>query len=530
MSMSWQTVELLKAVLCMAAIAWIGIMFLIQKIGSQEYRKVLNGIAVVITICGVLAYFNFGMFHWNKYPHSVHYYDIFHYHIGGKYFTELGYFDLYHATVIADQEHAKRFDRISNFTRIRDLRADRLIPWRDALKESERIKAKFSPERWESFKHDIDSFQRQMPSRHWGHALSDFGFNPPPPWALMGRAVAHAFDISKVSQMVLMAWVDVLLLSVGFVFLYKAFGLYPLLMALTFFGVNYTQRYQHMSGSLLRLDWLAYLMIGVSLLKLERPKTAGAFLAYATSLRVFPLMFLAGIGFRWLYHAIRERKIWNDDARALLGALITVIVIFSATLVIKPGIEGRITWKDNITHHSQRLTVKRIALPYIFINYGRFSDANLPRNMAAREARAEATVVPVRVIQGVTLALFILVCVNSPTWVASIMGLMLIYTLTNPVRYYWASLVLLIPWLVTTPLQGRKLIALAGLFGMMIIDFAIDSTTMEYTIHQYFASWALALLFLYLLIDEGFSNGTWQNLVGQGGRLLAAIKQKTANH
>lgn len=144
MSMSWQTVELLKAVLCMAAIAWIGIMFLIQKIGSQEYRKVLNGIAVVITICGVLAYFNFGMFHWNKYPHSVHYYDIFHYHIGGKYFTELGYFDLYHATVIADQEHAKRFDRISNFTRIRDLRADRLIPWRDALKESERIKAKFS--------------------------------------------------------------------------------------------------------------------------------------------------------------------------------------------------------------------------------------------------------------------------------------------------------------------------------------------------------------------------------------------------
>jgi hypothetical protein len=510
MSMSWQTVELLKAVLCMATIAWIGVIFLMQKIESVAYRRTLTGIGVGIALLGVMAYFNFGMFHWNKYPNTVHYYDIYHYHIGGKYFAELDYFDLYHATVIADQEHKKRFDHIKSLTRIRDLRSDRLIPWRDALKESDRIKAKFTPERWESFKRDIDSFQAQMPPRHWRHALSDFGFNPPPPWALMGRVVAHAFDISSLGQMILMAWVDVLILTVGFYFLHRAFGLYPLLMALTFFGVNYLQRYQHMSGSLLRLDWLAYLMIGIAALKMERPKTGGAFIAYAATLRVFPVMFLAGIGFKWLVNGIKSRSFWNDDARTLVSALITTLVIVSATLVVKPGLEGWGVWKENIVHHSQRLTVKRIALPYLFINHGRFGDAKMPKSTAYREARLEKHQTTIRVIQGVTLLLFILVCANSPTWIASIMGVMLIYTLTNPVRYYWASLVLLIPWLLTSPWQGRRLVALVALFSMMIIDFAIDSTTMEYTIHQYFASWGLGLIFLYLLITEGVINGTWQ--------------------
>lgn len=511
MAMSWQTVELLKSVLCMAAIAWVGFVFLMQKIKSKEHRRIINGFAVVITLCGVLAYFNFGMFHWNKYPHSVHYYDIFHYHIGGKYFTELGYFDLYHAAVVADQDLYKRFDRIKRFTRIRDLRSDRLIPWRNALSESERIKSNFTPQRWEAFKKDIDSFQRQMPPRHWRHALSDYGFNPPPPWSLMGRVVAHAFDISHISQMVAMAWVDVLLLAIGFFFVFKAFGLYPFMMAVTFFGINYTHRYQHMSGSLLRLDWLAYLLIGISSLKLKRPKTGGVFIAYAAMLRVFPVMFLAGIGFKWLWNAIKEKKVMNDDFKTLLAALITVILLFGATLAVKPGLDGWKTWGENISHHSQRLTVKRIALPYIFVNHGRFADSTQKLNTAQREARVEANIVTIRFIQVATFILFVLVCAHSPTWIAATLGLFLIYTLTNPVRYYWASLVLLVPWLMTFPLKGKKVIAFAWLFGMMIVDYAIDSTTMEYTIHQYFASWSLGLLLLYVLYVEGEINGVWSN-------------------
>jgi hypothetical protein len=519
MYMNWETVELLKAVLCMAAIALMVILYLMQKVNARQYSQHILAFALVMTACGVLAYFNFGMFHWNKYPHSVHYYDIYHYHIGGKYFAELGYFDLYHATVIADQEHNKRFERIKNFTHIRDLRSDRVIPWRMAMRERDRIVGNFTPERWESFKRDIDSFQRQMPSRHWRHTLKDYGYNPPPPWSLMGRVVANLFDISHVWQMVAMAWVDVLLLAIGFIFLYKAFGLYPLIFALTFFGVNYTHRYQHMSGSLLRLDWLAYLLIGISLLKLKRPKTAGAFLAYSAMLRVFPIMFLAGIGFKWLWNAIKERKIMNDDFKTLLSALAAVIVIFSLTLVVKPGLDGWKEWGENIAHHSQRLTVKRIALPYIFINYGRFSDSNMKQSMSQREARAEANKVAIRTIQVVVLALFVVVAAHSPTWAASILGMMLIYLLVNPVRYYWASLVLLIPWLVTFPLKGKKVIALAWLFGAMIIDFAIDSTTREYTLHQYFASWALGLLFAYVLYVEGSENGSWKTLKGWARRI-----------
>ena len=51
---------------------------------------------------GVLAYFNFGAFHFDGL--RVHLWDMTHYYLGAKYFGELGYDGLYECIAVADAE------------------------------------------------------------------------------------------------------------------------------------------------------------------------------------------------------------------------------------------------------------------------------------------------------------------------------------------------------------------------------------------------------------------------------------------
>lgn len=511
--MSRSTVELLKAVLCMAAIGTLAVRVTLLRRGETAVRGSSRATFLALACAGAAAYFNFGMFHWDKYPDTIHYYDFYHYYIGAKYFPELGYTGLYAATVAVDGRGKDYFEK-AGVRRVRQLSTNERISLREALSEAEALKARFSPERWAAFAEDIGFFQDRMPNRHWKNMLSDLGFNGTPAWLLGGRLLSLLGDCRSLPRMALLAWIDVLLMILAFACLYRAFGLETFCLAILFFGVNYFGRYQHIGGSFLRYDWLAFLLIGVSLLKLDRPCLGGALLAYAALLRIFPALFLAGVGIRAIYSAIREKRLRSRDARILVGAALGGGAVILLTLMPPVGVEAWNGFFADILPHHDRLTVKRVALIYPFIYGGELGEADADEMVGGdsqagfygrREARLARWAPAIWTLRIWFVLAFARSCVRLESWQATCLSGCLVYALLNPVRYYYAFLVILTPLLMKLLPSRASAVSLSALFALMILEYAINQTTTSYNIHQFVQSCALGLLFAYLLVEYAFS-------------------------
>ena len=194
-----------------------------------------------------------------------------------------------------------------------------------------------------------------MPSEHWAEALTDYGFNASPVWVMTGGGAAELFSAESLPQLVILAWLDVILMAVAFFFLFRAFGLRVLAFAVFLFGLNFTHRYEHMSGSLLRLDWLAMLVTALALLKMRRGNMAGVLLGWATMLRVFPALFLVGIAVLGLARIYRGESYFNRDTRTILFAIGTAAILFVGSLSMPLGISAWSDFTHNIGYHTKRL-------------------------------------------------------------------------------------------------------------------------------------------------------------------------------
>ena len=83
--------------------------------------------------------------------------------------------------------------------------------------------------------------------------------------------------------------VDGLLLLLMAVALWRAFGLWPMLLAMTVFGANDLYMFgTNWTGATLRHDWLALLGFGAAALKREHWTVAGICLALSALIRVLP--------------------------------------------------------------------------------------------------------------------------------------------------------------------------------------------------------------------------------------------------
>ena len=94
--------------------------------------------------------------------------------------------------------------------------------------------------------------------------------------------------------------VDYLLLAVAFVAVRWAFGELPAALAGAFFFLSSLARFDFIGGSILRWDWIAALLAGLSLFARGRGIAAGVLLGYAVLARIFPLLFLLPLAVKWL--------------------------------------------------------------------------------------------------------------------------------------------------------------------------------------------------------------------------------------
>lgn len=288
-------------------IAEIGVLMtvcyaLFDTLKVKAGRNLLAGVMVALAVLSCAAYFDFG--HYAQIPFYINRHDIFHYYMGAKYSPEIGSLYLYPSCVIVDEENGKLYKTST----IRNQNTYDFEPASEVRKEPERYKALFSDKRWKEFEKDALFFRKLMGEKRWQRALRDKGYNATPTWNMVAYIITNNVKVGVDADapadtdlgIRFLIMLDVSLIVIMFCVVWWAFGWRTTLFAIIFFGTNFMMNETHIKGSLLRLDWVTLMTMSVCMLKKGHYKTAGAMMGYAAMSRLFPAIFLFGIGVKFL--------------------------------------------------------------------------------------------------------------------------------------------------------------------------------------------------------------------------------------
>jgi len=465
-------------------------------LASNRYRWLQGKKTIVLAVLAatsLAAWFNFGAFH--ERGGFVHNWEQFHYVLGSKYFPELGYDGLYAAAALSIEEQGLR-GRLPDL--IRDQRTNELVPRFSVIEHGREVRAAFSEERWRSFGQDVK--RSRVPRVMW----HDHGYNPTPAWTFTGRLLSTQVPVTKRTK-VLFGLVDLALLAVIFGLIWRSFGLTTACCAMIVFGLNYNARFYWTGGAFLRQDWLAAVTIGVCMLHERRFGIAGLALAYAASVRVFPVFFLFPIGI----YALRQ---WKDgEPMGWLRPLVLGLVIGGAVMFVAGGLTGRGlgAWLES-AERLQWLQAEILGngvgarMPFITsldtLRGTLLGSASLydgkrvnERYQALKESRS-------MLIWAVTIFLSALVAwaawrAEDPAQ-ACILGLVLIFALLSAGCYYWVML-LLMP--IRQPIRSTIafLVVMLTTYALHPVAFALHAAGY---IEKLAAPLAFALISAFMLI------------------------------
>ena len=365
----------------------------------------------------------------------------FHYYLGGKYFSEMGYIDLYEQAVIADWDNGDGPNRFREVSRIRDLRDYKFIPTAEVR---ERPRADYwSDARWEEFKKDVEWFGRQAGLKRWGKIIGDRGYNPPPSYVLVAGTLENIFSIRHPVSQTILINLDMVLLLLALVFSIRAYGYLRSILVLTTFLLWYGN-VNRVFGQIWILDWFAAAWMAASAWKLKRHGLSGGLIAYAACMRVFPLVLLVGPVVACLPRMVKERSIPPQLVRfAGVAAVVGLLLVSVSTVRYGPG-----SWKQflsNIAEHNENHVTgtRRFGLKHMFV-----LDWSGGLKTPARKVKSTRNLRSNKTLHRAATALFLVLIVGAmlrrDEHDAMLLGSGLFFIGTVASRYYGALLVLLL--------------------------------------------------------------------------------------
>lgn len=448
---------------------------------------------VLMAVVAAAAWPNFGRFHGRA---GIHHWEQFHYFLGSKYFPELRYDGLYVATLAAERELDLGRPVQSH---VRDLRTNDVVPTAGLAEHAREVKARFAPARWRDFVADTRYFLTSNSPDYIARIRKDHGYNPTPTWTFTARIFSRFVRASD-DSLALLAWIDPILLAAMFWLIFRTYGSRIGCLALIVFGLGYPWRFDWVGGAFLRQDWLAAVGAAVCLLKRGRTGLAGALIAYATMVRVFPGGFLVGPAVVAVRHLLEHRPTaWFR--RLALGFVAGVLVCLAAGSLTGagPGAWGQFAWNLD-KHHGTWLT-NNVGLPNLLL-YDRATmaredvDFRLPEPWIKWQAKMNRLQEERRPWLLLASAAFLAV-VAAAAWrmephEASVLGTAVAFAVVVLTCYYWVML-LLVPlgrgrWLPT----AAWLVLNSALFAF---HFAFREALSFEALYGLF-SWALAVYLL----------------------------------
>jgi hypothetical protein len=469
------------------AIALIAAVVLATEVLRREPMRFAHLVLVSCAVLATAAYFVPAAGR----ARFVHRWEMFHYYLGAKYQPELGYERLYACVTEADVADGIRNARER---RVRDLHTDQLTTGEEALARAGSCEHALGPARFAAFHEDVKAFRHLTGSRRlWEPMLEDHGYNPPPLWTVLGRALASMHRPTP-GFLTLLAGIDLLLMVGAVALLGWGFGGRIALLAAIFWGTQAPADFSWVGGGFLRQDWLFCAVAGLALLRRGRPGWAGAALVTAALLRLFPAVLLVGLGVTVLSSALRRRSVSAEHRRLVLGAAAAALVLGALSVALVGPASYSLFWE----HIQLRTGVvsNHMGLRTLFAfapgaSIGALSDHSLldPSTpwVAARLARLARHAVAYRAAAGGVLLLLVFATWRvRAAWLAVALSLALVPALTEPSCYYYSVWVLALPLARARPAVGVTLLGLAAAGDLVVLRYtAFDE--------RYFA---LALLYV----------------------------------
>lgn len=289
-------------------------------------------------------------------------YDLVNYYLNSKYFDECGYTGLYEAIVIADLERKDNF-RTWGFQAIRDLDTSERISIESVRMRADEIKARFSKRRWKEFKHDFRFLQRTIPRRLQIELLNDHGYNGTPFLQTVAGSVTHDLPVERLKTL---CHVETVLVILMFLMIGRTYGLRMAALAVLWMSVSFSARWPGVSYGIFRLDWVAALVVATCLLrgaddppgasrwKRWKPVVAGVLVAWAVMVKIFPLVWLFGLGVRALWRLVAARPVAPKAiAKAIDPVFAKVMAGFAVAAVVFAGIAWKGVGERNIREFAE---------------------------------------------------------------------------------------------------------------------------------------------------------------------------------
>ena len=456
----------------------------LDRLVDSQYRLITAALLAVALLAG-LNYFYFSRPQ-GRYLHS---WDLYHTVMSAEYFGELGYSKLYECTIVLDAEAEQVYQEVSQ---IRDLSNLNRTTRKEVLSESD-CNELFSDQRRKEFIEDLRLFNSLNPAGRWRRIFSDKGYNGTPFYTFLIASLLKPFELTR-GNLLLLAMLDIGLILVAFLVVSKTFGLQLGLLAFIFFCTSFPNRFEHMGGSLLRFDYIVYLMLAVCCMKSKRHKLAGVFVGLASMVRIFPILFASGLGIKALFDFIQRRQQDKKYRKFFLALAITVAVFFLLSLASGRGVSGWVEFGENMRLHNQNSSGFRIGFKHLFMFHGEMTLADgvvpyLQKTLEFQEVRF-IYLLCVLVILG--LLILVMNRLNDPN--ASILFLVVtFFLLFTATRYYYSILVL--PFLLDVDFLRTSW---ARVFHFLL--FLITAIT--YTVYLYnpFPPFIYNYLFSFLLL------------------------------
>ena len=440
-----------------AAIALGACVYLLRERAARSRRR--RALEVAFGVAALCAYFHFGDL---PYKGFFHRWEMFHYYLGSKYSSEVGYRNLYRCVAVADAETGARDSVLRR--PMRDLATDALVPASLALERPEACTAHFSVERWGEFRGDVVWFRNIAGDIGWWEEMQqDHGYNAPPAFTLLARPLAELAPLGE-SALAALAALDLALMAAVVLLLRWSFGGRVAALAVIFWGTQPASEFFWTGGAFLRQDWLFFAILALALARKKRHFGAGLALAVAACLRVFPLLFFAGplvaVGAAWL----RRRSAPHAQLRFLSGGLLALSLLGGTSAAIS----GRENVRDFLTRVELRATSEvsnHMGLRTLFSvprdDGAEVSVAATTFDATFARSRAFAPGFIVALLAALALWVRALAGVRS-LWVGIALGAALVPIVAEPATYYFSFVLLAVP--LTRLLRSLE-IALLGLAG-----------------------------------------------------------------
>ncbi len=455
--------------------------------------RAARGLLVALTVLAGLNYARWGP---KVAVEQVDTYDVIHYYLNARYFDELGYYDLYPAILLADHEgNGPYFDEGSKYM-AQDPAGHAMKPIDHGIARGQVVKAsRFTPERWRAFAHDALYLQRNVRGLNaelWRQLLQDHGYNGTTVWTMVARPFAWAVPVESIK---LLGYLDVGLLVGALATVAWAYDGAAALWAAFFLFVTYSGRWPYYSTAFLRYDYLAALLVALSLLKRGRPFWAGVVTGYAGTLRLFPALWMVVPAAKGMAGLVGRRV--HRPLLILLGGFLAGVAVFQGAAVATMGVEPMATHFENMEDHnrSEQLSSRRIGLALALPFRGDLEPKSITK---ALKATVEAQK-PVRfAIAAAVLLLLGWGLRRARDDEAFAFGFLPFFLLTTASYYYYVARVTLIVLHGAEASKPKHAVGLAILLGLEVFSNWAETHHPEHRV--YLVGWLAWGILAYAIV------------------------------